>query len=237
MRSCEAARASPGTRYHGRAILRQTVSAGKPLFAAASSPVPRHHYPAPPPQGRAQTASDLAVAAVSRCTARDTLTLQAAYNAKEITLQEGQILTIRLQANPSTGYTWEVADSGGAFLRQAGETELQADSGLPSAPRKQTLRFEAVGRGQTELRPVYHRPWEADVERLETFTVQLAVQYTRLTSWTAAAGCPSGYTKWKSDVSGYSGGLSHTLHPSKKPRVRTRNEASAIRARRPRSPG
>jgi inhibitor of cysteine peptidase len=116
------------------------------------------------------------LAAISGCSAQTAPTLGAEDDGREVTLQKGQTLTIKLEANPTTGYAWEFVESEGAILRLAGEPEFEADSDLLGAPGTQTLRFEAVEAGQMELRLVYQRPWETDVEPLETFTVQVAVQ-------------------------------------------------------------
>jgi len=118
----------------------------------------------------------IVLTAISGCAAQAALALEADDNGNEITLNKGQTLTIKLEANPTTGYTWEVVESEGAILRQVGETEYEAESDLIGAGGVQTLRFEAVQAGQMELRLVYHRPWETDVEPLEIFSVQVTVK-------------------------------------------------------------
>jgi len=118
----------------------------------------------------------IVLTAISGCAAQAALALEADDNGNEITLNKGQTLTIKLEANPTTGYTWEVVESEGAILRQVGETEYEAESDLIGAGGVQTLRFEAVEAGEIELRLVYHRPWETDVEPLETFSVQVTVK-------------------------------------------------------------
>nr|HID14920.1 hypothetical protein [Anaerolineae bacterium] len=57
-----------------------------------------------------------------------------------------------------------------------GEPTFEPQSDLAGAPGTQTIRFEAVGTGQTTLRLVYHRPWEEDVEPEETFSIQVVVR-------------------------------------------------------------
>jgi inhibitor of cysteine peptidase len=118
----------------------------------------------------------IALTSISGCAAQAALALEADDNGNEITLNKGQTLTIKLEANPTTGYTWEVVETEGAILRQVGDPEFEADSDLLGAPGTQTLSFEAAEAGQMELRLVYHRPWETDVEPLETFSVQVIVK-------------------------------------------------------------
>ncbi len=116
------------------------------------------------------------LAAVSGCGAKSALALEAKDNGRQIEVEKGQTLAINLEGNPSTGYTWEMVESEDSILRQVGEIEFEAESDLVGAPGTQTLRFEAVESGQTELKLVYHRPWETDVEPLETFTLQVTVR-------------------------------------------------------------
>jgi inhibitor of cysteine peptidase len=116
------------------------------------------------------------IAAISGCSAQTALALEAKDDGNQITLAKGQTLAINLEANPTTGYTWEMLEPEGAILRQVGEAEFNADSELLGAPGTLTLRFEAAEAGQMDLRLVYHRPWETGVEPLGTFTVQVTVR-------------------------------------------------------------
>ena len=118
----------------------------------------------------------IVLTAINGCAAHSALALTAEDNGTQINIEEGQTITIMLEGNPTTGYTWDVADGTGAVLRQVGETEYEAESDLIGAGGVQTLRFEAVEAGETELSLVYHRPWETNVEPLETFTVRVVVK-------------------------------------------------------------
>jgi inhibitor of cysteine peptidase len=108
--------------------------------------------------------------------ARGEITLGAQDNGSAVELAVGQALVIRLESNPTTGYSWQVAEIDGAVLKQVGEAAFEAQSDLLGAPGAETLRFEASGSGQATLKLVYHRPWEKDVEPLETFTVAVTVR-------------------------------------------------------------
>jgi len=105
--------------------------------------------------------------------------LTATDNGSEIELNRGQILVITLEANPSTGYTWEIAELGEVVevdeqvLRQVGEIEFEPESELIGAGGVQIIRFETVNAGQATLKLVYHRPWETDVEPLRTFSIRV----------------------------------------------------------------
>lgn len=97
-------------------------------------------------------------------------------NARQIELNKGQTLVITLEANPTTGYTWEAEEFDEHILRQAGETKFQPQSSAIGAGGVQTLSFEAVNAGKTSLKLVYHRPWEKNVELLKNFSIQIVVK-------------------------------------------------------------
>lgn len=98
-------------------------------------------------------------------------------DGREVQFKKGQTLVVTLEANPTTGYTWEVAEPlDEQVLRQTGEPEFKAESEALGAGGVQILRFEAVNAGQTTLKLVYHRPWEKDVEPLETYPIEVVVR-------------------------------------------------------------
>jgi inhibitor of cysteine peptidase len=98
-------------------------------------------------------------------------------NGREMQLKKGQTLVVTLEGNPTTGYSWEVAEPlDEQVLRQAGEAEFKAESEALGAGGVQILRFEAVNAGQITLKLVYHRPWEKGVEPLETYSLQVVVR-------------------------------------------------------------
>jgi inhibitor of cysteine peptidase len=100
-------------------------------------------------------------------------------NGDSVALSPGQTLVVSLASNPTTGYSWEVAECDEAVVKQVGEVEYaQAaakDEQLVGAGGTETFRFEATGSGQTTLTLVYQRPWEQGVEPLEVFSVEVVV--------------------------------------------------------------
>ena len=106
--------------------------------------------------------------------------LDASANGSQVELQKGQTLVITLKSNPTTGFRWEMVEAEESILRQMGEPEFKvSDPREPPPPGTggwETWRFEAMSPGQTALELVYHRPWEEDVEPLETFSLQVVVR-------------------------------------------------------------
>lgn len=101
-------------------------------------------------------------------------------NGRRIELGAGAILAVTLEANPTTGYSWEVAEGGAPLLAPLGDSEYVVDSSEdpppPGAGGVETWRFQAAKAGETKLTLIYHRPWEKDVEPLMTYTLTVVVR-------------------------------------------------------------
>lgn len=100
-------------------------------------------------------------------------------NGTAVTLAQGQTLVVELVSNPTTGYSWEVAQVDSSVLLQEGDAEYTPEdtsSELVGSGGRETLRFTAVAPGQTTLTLIYQRPFEEDVPPAETFSVQVTVE-------------------------------------------------------------
>jgi inhibitor of cysteine peptidase len=118
----------------------------------------------------------LVFALFSGCGANGT-SLTEADNGKTINLQPGETLTLTLESNPTTGYSWQVMELDNAVLTQEGDPEYKQSSGaegLVGAGGTETFRFKTIGSGETSLSLGYMRPWES-VPPVETFTIQVDV--------------------------------------------------------------
>jgi len=105
-----------------------------------------------------------------------TVQLDMGDDGRRVELEKGQLLEVSLEANPTTGYEWEVQDLDERILRAAGEPEFKPQSDLIGAPGIQTLRFQPVGVGHTTLKLIYHRRWEKGVKPLETYSAEVTVR-------------------------------------------------------------
>ena len=104
--------------------------------------------------------------------------LTNADNGKQITAKTGETLTLTLDSNPTTGYSWQVLEINNTILVQQGDPEYKqalGTEGLVGSGGTETFRFNAAGAGTTTLKLGYMRPWES-VPPIETFTVQVIVQ-------------------------------------------------------------
>ncbi len=100
----------------------------------------------------------------------------AAEDGQDVKLGQGQELVVQLEANPTTGYQWILAEGGKAILKQEGAPVYTAKTHSPlimGAGGIETWRFRATYPGREVLRFEYRRPWEKDKppERVMRFNV------------------------------------------------------------------
>ncbi len=127
-------------------------------------------------------ASILAIAACSSGTAvrSDVLPereLSAAHDVVRVPL--GQVLVVRVAANPTTGYSWAWNETAAAgVLAQDGAPVMAEKTGpqLVGAGGTQTWRFRAAKSGTGELRLDYRRPWESEVAPVQTQSWRIEVR-------------------------------------------------------------
>ena len=119
----------------------------------------------------------LAMALFSGCGTNGT-SLTDADNGKQIIVKSGEVMTVTLVSNPTTGYSWQVMEIDNAILVQDGEPEYKQSSsaeGLVGAGGTETFKFKVIESGETMLELGYMRPWES-VPPIETFIAQIIVQ-------------------------------------------------------------
>lgn len=100
-------------------------------------------------------------------------------DGKAVELRVGQVLEITLEANPTTGFGWEVLEVEGAVVEQQGEKAYkprETDGRRVGVGGWETFTFKAVKAGAAELKLVYRRSWEKDVEPAKTFAVKVTVK-------------------------------------------------------------
>ncbi len=119
----------------------------------------------------------LALAACSQtASAASTTSIGAADAGKTISLHKGDSLTVTLDGNVTTGYTWLVKPMDPAILKQVGDSKYTPENTKIGAPGKVSLTFQAVQTGQSELVLNYTRSFEKNTAPLNTFEVTIVVK-------------------------------------------------------------
>jgi inhibitor of cysteine peptidase len=94
-------------------------------------------------------------------------------NGRRVPVRVGATITVRLNSNPTTGYSWNLADAGiPPILQLLGTPRVERPAGLPpGAPGTQVYRFKVVSAGQGTLRLLYQRPWEKSIQAARKWEV------------------------------------------------------------------
>ncbi len=93
-----------------------------------------------------------------------------------VELNTGDSLSLTLEGNPTTGYTWEVESNDPAVLKPTGEPEYSPDSEAIGAGGTYTFRFTAVATGKVALKLIYHRTFEVGVPEIKSCEVTINVK-------------------------------------------------------------
>ena len=103
----------------------------------------------------------------------------ASVDGRSETVKRGDTLAIHLDANPTTGYRWELARLAGSSVVQIGLPDYQPETaaGVPrvGAPGHTTFRFRAMQSGTSSIELAYRRPWETGVAAAKTVRFEIAV--------------------------------------------------------------
>ena len=92
-----------------------------------------------------------------------------------ITVKNGDAFVIALEANPSTGYSWQAAPN--ANVQFVSSKQVQGASNAIGAPGTQQLTFKAVQTGSGTLTLNYLRPFDppsTPPAQTETFPVNVS---------------------------------------------------------------
>eukprot|EP00743_Colponemidia_sp_Colp-15_P003434 GILK01003708.1.p1 GENE.GILK01003708.1~~GILK01003708.1.p1 ORF type:complete len:142 (-),score=13.06 GILK01003708.1:131-556(-) len=74
-----------------------------------------------------------------------------------------EMLTVTLNGNPTTGYSWQVLEYPENLVQQLGEGKYVAtpvSPGIVGSGGSFHFSFKAIARGSGDLRFIYVRPWE-----------------------------------------------------------------------------
>lgn len=96
--------------------------------------------------------------------------VQVVEDITKIETHVGEEFTIKLDSNGTTGYTWDFVQQGDTNLielKKSG-TEETCPADLVGCGNPQYWTYKALKEGQTEIELKYYRPWETNVDPLQT---------------------------------------------------------------------
>ena len=106
--------------------------------------------------------------------------LDERHNERDITIRQGQVLTISLDSNASTGFNWELVAHGEPYLEEIADVTVNPSSPqrppIPGSASTLGFHFKAVEKGDAIVVLNYRRAWEKNKPPLRTFTVYVTVR-------------------------------------------------------------
>ena len=118
---------------------------------------------------------------LSACSPAKTITVTDKDDNATIRLARGDTLNIRLESNPSTGYSWQIAQNDTKQLQPIDPPDFEGSgSSAPGAGGYIVFHFKAQAEGKAALALVYVHAWEKKSKPAETY--HLTVQIDRAQS-------------------------------------------------------
>jgi len=103
-------------------------------------------------------------------------TLTEQDNGRDVDLNTGEALIVRLPSNPSTGYNWTVAGEPAPLKLQKSTFQKKTANGKVGASGMSMFRLTAGSSGIANLTLVYRRSWEYNTPPMKTFSVRVNVR-------------------------------------------------------------
>jgi predicted secreted protein len=108
----------------------------------------------------------------------DVSVIDSTQGKQSITCKAGEMFTIRLEGNPSTGFLWDFEkgfDTELAMFQGSKEETTQNEKEMVGSPVIYTWTFKALKAGSTEAIMKYKRQWEKDPVNEKTLLIQVTI--------------------------------------------------------------
>jgi predicted secreted protein len=97
-------------------------------------------------------------------------------SGREITVQAGDILEIRLEGTGGTGYSWHLNKLDGQYLLLSDAETSDTSEEKTGGPVMNIWRLKTLNKGVTEIRLDYFREWEGIQSAIRHFSLKLLIQ-------------------------------------------------------------
>ena len=101
------------------------------------------------------------------------LLVDETFSAQTVELPVGQVMELRLQENPTTGFRWVFAEDGVPCFSLV--SDAYEGGGAPGAGGEHKWQMKAVQLGNCELRLFYRRSFEPDASPARSFVLHVKV--------------------------------------------------------------
>lgn len=89
----------------------------------------------------------------------------------------GRTFTVKLKANPTTGYSWQIEKPVNRnFLRLMSSTYQREEKNLTGSGGTELWKFKAVSKGRTKISMIYVRPWEKGVPPARRYSAEILIK-------------------------------------------------------------
>ena len=101
----------------------------------------------------------------------------ASSSGKQIEIAVGGSITVTLDSNATTGYSWEFKGISNPAILEKTDNKYEAPTtGLMGAGGKEVWTFKALKAGTTTLSMEYSQPWEGGQKGANSFNVTVVVK-------------------------------------------------------------
>ena len=100
-------------------------------------------------------------------------------NNGTLEVNRGDILAVRLESSPGTGYSWQIIRNDEKLMQQLGEPTLSTDPAqkvVMGGKEFTTFRFKATNSGMNVLELLYQRAWEKEKEPPKKFLIKVNIK-------------------------------------------------------------
>ncbi len=104
------------------------------------------------------------------------MSLTEEQNGGQVALVVNDQFSVILDGNPTTGYIWEIQTMDSSVLVLQGKPEFTTNSRLRGGPGSFRFTFKALQSGITDLRLIYHRPFEKNKAPERVYEISVEIQ-------------------------------------------------------------
>jgi predicted secreted protein len=105
------------------------------------------------------------------------VSVDESFSGKKVEIAANGSLTITLESNATTGYSWELKQIGDTSILQKTDNKYEAPtSGLIGAGGKEVWTFKALKAGTSTLSMEYSQPWTGGQKGAKSFTLTVVVK-------------------------------------------------------------